>query len=60
LGLDRLTDREHEILGLLAEGRSNIAIATQLHLAARSVEKHVTSSSPNSTYHRRARTTGAF
>ncbi|MFG1928357.1 response regulator transcription factor [Cryptosporangium sp. NPDC048952] len=41
-GLDRLSDREQEILGLLAEGRSNIAIAEQLHLAARSVEKHVT------------------
>jgi DNA-binding NarL/FixJ family response regulator len=58
-GLDRLTDREHEILGLLAEGRSNIAIATQLHLAARSVEKHVTSIftkldlPPASTDHRR-------
>jgi DNA-binding NarL/FixJ family response regulator len=42
-GLARLTDRELEILGLLAEGRSNLAIATHLHLANRSVEKHVTS-----------------
>lgn len=33
---------EREILGLLAEGRSNIAIAADLHLASRSVEKHVT------------------
>ncbi|WP_035857426.1 response regulator transcription factor [Cryptosporangium arvum] len=41
-GLDRLSGREEEILGLLAEGRSNVAIADQLHLAARSVEKHVT------------------
>jgi DNA-binding NarL/FixJ family response regulator len=41
-GLSRLTDREREILGLLAEGRSNIAIAADLHLASRSVEKHVT------------------
>ncbi|MFI5956628.1 response regulator transcription factor [Cryptosporangium sp. NPDC051539] len=41
-GLERLSAREHEILGLLAEGRSNIAISEQLHLAARSVEKHVT------------------
>ncbi|GAA0282612.1 response regulator transcription factor [Cryptosporangium japonicum] len=41
-GLDRLSARETEILGLLAEGRSNLAIADQLHLAARSVEKHVT------------------
>ena len=41
-GLDRLSHREREILALLAEGRSNLAIATQLHLAGRSVEKHVT------------------
>ena len=42
-GVARLSDREREILGLLAEGRSNIAIAADLHLATRSVEKHVTS-----------------
>jgi len=41
-GLARLTDREREILGLLAEGRSNGAIAALLRLAERSVEKHVT------------------
>jgi DNA-binding NarL/FixJ family response regulator len=41
-GLARLTDREREILGLLAEGRSNLAIAALLRLADRSVEKHVT------------------
>ncbi|GAA3397156.1 response regulator transcription factor [Cryptosporangium minutisporangium] len=41
-GLARLSAREREILDLLAEGRSNIAIAERLHLAARSVEKHVT------------------
>jgi DNA-binding NarL/FixJ family response regulator len=42
-GLERLSDREREVLALLAEGRSNHAIAAQLHLAGRSVEKHVTS-----------------
>lgn len=42
-GLERLSDREREVLALLAEGRSNLAIATELHLAGRSVEKHVTS-----------------
>jgi DNA-binding NarL/FixJ family response regulator len=58
-GLARLSDREREILGLLAEGRSNLAIATHLHLAGRSVEKHVTSIfnkldlPPASTDHRR-------
>ncbi|GIF48285.1 DNA-binding NarL/FixJ family response regulator [Asanoa ferruginea] len=41
-GLARLSAREREILGLLAEGRSNVAIAETLHLAERSVEKHVT------------------
>jgi DNA-binding NarL/FixJ family response regulator len=41
-GLARLSDREREILGLLAEGRSNVAIAEALHLVERSVEKHVT------------------
>jgi DNA-binding NarL/FixJ family response regulator len=41
-GVARLTGREREILGLLAEGRSNVAIASLLRLAERSVEKHVT------------------
>ena len=41
-GLARLSAREREILGLLAEGRSNVAIAELLRLAERSVEKHVT------------------
>jgi DNA-binding NarL/FixJ family response regulator len=58
-GLERLTAREREILALLAEGRSNAAIADRLHLASRSVEKHVTSIftkldlAPASTDHRR-------
>jgi DNA-binding NarL/FixJ family response regulator len=41
-GLARLSAREREILGLLAEGRTNLAIAEGLHLVERSVEKHVT------------------
>jgi DNA-binding NarL/FixJ family response regulator len=41
-GLARLTDRERDILTRLAEGRSNQAIADQLGLALRSIEKHVT------------------
>ncbi|GAA0585210.1 response regulator transcription factor [Paractinoplanes ferrugineus] len=41
-GLARLSAREREILGLLAEGRSNVAIAESLRLVERSVEKHVT------------------
>ena len=41
--LDDLTPREREVLGLMAEGRSNIAIAEQLVVTERAVEKHVTS-----------------
>ena len=39
--LDELTDREREVLGLLAEGRSNRAIAGQLAVSPRAVERHV-------------------
>jgi DNA-binding NarL/FixJ family response regulator len=39
--LDDLTDRERSVLGLLAEGRSNRAIAKQLYLSSRAVERHV-------------------
>jgi DNA-binding NarL/FixJ family response regulator len=38
-----LTGREREVLGLMAEGRSNAAIASGLFLSAGSVEKYVTS-----------------
>jgi DNA-binding NarL/FixJ family response regulator len=41
-GMARLSAREREVLALLAEGRSNLAIQAHLGLAARSVEKHVT------------------
>jgi DNA-binding NarL/FixJ family response regulator len=41
--LDELTPREREVLGLMAEGRSNQAIAEQLFVTLRAVEKHVTS-----------------
>ncbi|WP_020573630.1 response regulator [Actinopolymorpha alba] len=37
-----LTDRERTILGLMAEGRTNRAIAERLHIAERTVEKHCT------------------
>jgi DNA-binding NarL/FixJ family response regulator/class 3 adenylate cyclase len=40
--LDELTPREREVLGLMAEGRSNQAIAGQLFVTLRAVEKHVT------------------
>jgi DNA-binding NarL/FixJ family response regulator len=41
--LDALSPRELEVLGLMAEGRSNAAIATQLVLTVGAVEKHVAS-----------------
>jgi DNA-binding NarL/FixJ family response regulator len=41
--LDELTPREREVLGLMAEGRSNQAIAAALIVTERAVEKHVTS-----------------
>jgi DNA-binding NarL/FixJ family response regulator len=40
-GLDRLTPREREILGLIAEGRSNAAIAERLGVTKRAVERHI-------------------
>jgi DNA-binding NarL/FixJ family response regulator len=39
--LDELTDRERTVLALIAEGRSNRAIAKRLHLSPRAVERHV-------------------
>jgi DNA-binding NarL/FixJ family response regulator len=41
--LEALTAREREVLGLMAEGRSNSAIAQELIVTERAVEKHVTS-----------------
>jgi len=39
--LDVLTPREREVLALMAEGRSNTAIATTLVISSRAVEKHI-------------------
>jgi DNA-binding NarL/FixJ family response regulator len=41
--LEDLTVREREVLRLMAEGRSNQAIADALVISGRAVEKHVTS-----------------
>jgi DNA-binding NarL/FixJ family response regulator len=57
--LERLSPREHEVLGLMAEGRSNAGIAEQLVLTVGAVEKHIASIfmklrlPPSSTDHRR-------
>jgi DNA-binding NarL/FixJ family response regulator len=41
--LEHLTDREREVLGLMAEGRSNKAIGERLFITEHTVEKHVKS-----------------
>ena len=41
--LSELTPREREVMELMSEGRSNNAIATQMTVTERAVEKHVTS-----------------
>jgi serine/threonine-protein kinase len=38
-----LSSREREVLGLMAEGRTNLAIGQQLGLSAKTVEAHVRS-----------------
>jgi DNA-binding NarL/FixJ family response regulator len=38
--LDDLTGRERAVLSLIAEGRSNRAIAKELHLSSRAIERH--------------------
>jgi len=41
--VDDLTDREREVLGLMAEGKTNRAIAETMFVSERAVERHVTS-----------------
>ncbi|MEM9041280.1 MAG: response regulator transcription factor [Actinomycetota bacterium] len=41
--LDELTERERDVLSLVAEGLRNSAVADRLHLSEKSVEKHINS-----------------
>ncbi|HET8528025.1 MAG TPA: response regulator transcription factor [Gaiellaceae bacterium] len=64
--LERLTPREREVLALMAEGRSNTAIAERLVLTVGAVEKHVANIlqkldlPPSDTDHRRVRAVLAY
>jgi len=40
--LDSLTERERQVLGLMAEGKTNRGIAGELYVSERAVERHVT------------------
>jgi DNA-binding NarL/FixJ family response regulator len=40
-GIEKLTPREREILAMIAEGRSNTAIAESLEITKRAVERHI-------------------
>ena len=41
--LDRLTEREQEVLSLMAEGKSNASIGGALHISEKAVAKHINS-----------------
>ena len=39
--MSTLTAREHDVLALMAEGRSNSAIADRIFVSERAAEKHI-------------------
>ena len=41
--LERLTAREHEVLAVIAEGRTNAAVAARLGVTEKAVSKHINS-----------------
>jgi DNA-binding NarL/FixJ family response regulator len=41
MAMDELTEREREVLSLIAEGRSNLGIAEALFLSPKAVEAHI-------------------
>ena len=64
--IDTLNERERAVLWHMAEGRSNLGIAKELFLSARTVETHVTSVftklglAPSDTENNRVRAVLAF
>ena len=64
--LDRLSPRERDVLGAMAEGKSNQGIADALFITEAAVEKHVTNIfhklglGPTQTEHRRVRAVLAY
>lgn len=65
-GINMLTAREREVLGLIAQGLSNSAICAELVLASASVEKHISNIlnklalPPSDDSHRRVRAVLAY
>jgi DNA-binding NarL/FixJ family response regulator len=57
--VDTLSPREREVLALMAQGRSNAAIAHELTVGERAVEKHVANIFTNSYYRSPQPTTAA-
>ena len=64
--VDRLSPRERDVLGAMAEGKSNQGIAEALFITEAAVEKHVTNIfhklelGPTPTEHRRVRAVLAY
>ena len=58
--LARLTPREHEVLALMAEGRSNVAIAQQLVIGEGAVGQHIANILAKSTCRRPTATTAGY
>jgi DNA-binding NarL/FixJ family response regulator len=41
--LDQLTPREHDVVALMAQGKTNSAIAAECYISVGSAEKHIAS-----------------